>query len=79
MMHVTRKSPESAPHTRRAIRKNSTVTLSRLVREVVATLTIGAMVATMLWSSVFGMSGNFGPGPEITINERLVAGGEYGR
>lgn len=79
MRGAKRKSPESAPHTRRAIRKNNTDTLSRLTREVVATLAIGVMVATIMWTSVFGMSGNFGPGPEITINEQLAAGGEYGR
>jgi hypothetical protein len=77
---MTLKTRKPVPRDRRpAIKNTSTVTLSRLVREVVATLTIGAMVATMLWSSVFGMSGNFGPGPEITINERLAAGGGNGR
>lgn len=77
---MTLKTRKPVPRDRRpAIKNTSRVTVSRFVREVVATLTIGMMVATMLWSSVFGMSGNFGPGPEITINERLAAGGEYGR
>ena len=77
---MTLKTGKPVPRDRRpAIKNTSGNSLSRSVREVVATLTIGAMVATMLWTSVFGMSGNFGPGPEITINERLAAGGEYGR
>lgn len=74
-----RRSPASAPHTDQAQRKNSTATLSRITREIAAILAIGAMVGTMFWTSVFGMTGNLGPGPDISINERLAAGGSDGR
>ena len=74
-----RRSLASAPNTDKAQRKNSNETISHLAREIVAIVTIGLMVGTMFWSAVFGMTGNLGPGPDISINERLAAGGSDGR
>ena len=70
-----RKGPGTAANSTEA-RKHSTGTKSTsIVREIAAVLTVGAMMATMFWTSVFGMTGQFGPGPEITVNERLAAAG----
>lgn len=57
--------PGSATNTTEAQSKNSTATLSRIAREIAALVTIGLMVGTMFWSAVFGMTGHFGPTPEV--------------
>lgn len=73
------KSPGSANTTRAKSETSTAANFTRIVREIVAVLTVGAMMATMFWTSVFGMTGQFGPGPEISINERLAAGGDDGQ
>lgn len=78
-MTCKRIGPGESANSTRASKKKSTATLSRITREIAAILAIGAMVGVMFWQSVFGMSGQFGPGPDISINERLAAGGADGR
>ena len=58
-------SPGSATNTTEAKSKNSAETISHLAREIAAILAVGAMVGVMFWQSVFGMTGQFGPGPEV--------------
>ena len=74
-----RRSPHTVASSVEAQNKNSAVTVSHLFREFIAILAVGAMVGVMFWTSVFGATGQFGPGPEISINERLAAGGDDGR
>ena len=59
-----RRSLASAPNTDKAQRKNSNETLSQITREILGTLLAAAIFAASVWSSVFGMTGQFGPTPE---------------
>ena len=59
--------------------KNSAVTVSHLAREILGMVIAALIFAASVWTSVFGATGQFGPGPEISINERLAAGGIDGR
>jgi hypothetical protein len=38
-----------------------------VVREIIATLTTGALIAVVMWSSILGMSGNMGPGKDVVV------------
>ncbi len=61
---MTLETRKPVPRYRRPALKNTDgLTVSRMVREVVATLAIGALVATLLWSSVFGMAADLSSGP----------------
>jgi hypothetical protein len=72
-----RRSPESAPHRFRAQSKNSPDTLSRSAREIAATILAAVIFAASVWSSVFGMTGQFGPTPEVGY--KLAGVGADGR
>ena len=60
-----RRSLASAPNTDKAQRKNSTDTLSRIAREFIGMAIAAAIFAASVWTSVFGMTGQFGPTPEV--------------
>ena len=45
--------------------RNSNETISHLAREILGTLLAAAIFAASVWSSVFGMTGQFGPTPEV--------------
>ncbi len=66
----TRKPCPSAANTRsRAYnrKQQADITASWIVREITATISIGLLVSIMLWSSILGMSGNFGPGKGLAL------------
>ena len=60
-----RRSLASAPNTDKAQRKNSADTLSRFAREFIGMAIAAAIFAASVWTSVFGMTGQFGPTPEV--------------
>ena len=60
-----RRSLASAPNTDKAQRKNSNATLSQITREILGTLLAAAIFAASVWTSVFGMTGQFGPTQEV--------------
>ena len=45
--------------------KNSADTVSRFVREILGTILAAAIFAASVWTSVFGMTGQFGPPTEV--------------
>jgi hypothetical protein len=64
-----RKSPGTATNSAEALHKKAHVdiTASWLIREIIATLTTGALIAVVMWSSILGMSGNMGPGKDVVV------------
>ena len=63
-MTSKRIGPGESANSTRAGKKNSTATLSRITREILGTLLAALIFAASVWTSVFGMTGQFGPGPE---------------
>ena len=57
--------PGESANSTRASKKNSTATLSRITREILSTLLAALIFAASVWSSVFGMTGQFGPTLEV--------------
>lgn len=51
---------------------NSVQNSNTLPREIVATLTLGALIAIVMWSSVFGMSSDFTSGPVVPVGFDLA-------
>jgi len=63
-----RKSPATACNSHEAIQNKVQLQYSTwIVREITATISIGLLVSIMLWSSILGMSGNFGPGKGLAL------------
>jgi hypothetical protein len=69
MVAVKRKSPGNAPHAPEARYKKQRThgTASWWWREAVASITVGLLVAVVMWSAILGMSEGFQPGNEIVV------------
>ena len=57
--------PGRSANSTRASNRNSADTVSRFVREILGMVIAAAIFAASVWSSVFGMTGQFGPTPEV--------------
>ncbi len=75
-----RKSPGTATNSAEALHKKAHVdiTASWLIREIIATLTTGALIAVVMWSSILGMAGNFQPGQDMVVPP-VAEADDYGR
>jgi hypothetical protein len=76
MLASKRKSPEAAPHSFEALQNKVQLQYSTwIVREIIATLTTGALFAVITWSAILGMSGNMGPGNGVVVGPVAEASG----
>ena len=66
---LRRKSPATAWNSHEGLQKKvqDHITPACLIREITATITIGMFVSVVMWSCVFGMSGNMGPGDGVVV------------
>jgi hypothetical protein len=63
-----RKSPDTATNSAEASQKKVHAKYTTwLIREMLATLTIGALLSVVMWSCILGMSGNMGPGKGLVL------------
>jgi hypothetical protein len=68
MPTTKRKSPGTATNSAEALqRKVRAEYTTWVVREIIATLTTGALIAVITWSAILGMSGNFGQGKGLAL------------
>ena len=64
----TRKPRPTANRNTAQIRKQQVdISASWLIHEIIATVTIGALIAVIAWSAILGMSGNFQPGNDVVV------------
>ena len=66
-MTSKRIGPGESANSTRASKKNSNETISHLAREILGTLLAAAIFAASVWTSVFGMTGQFGPTPDVSF------------
>jgi hypothetical protein len=63
-----RKSPGTATNSAEALqRKVQAEYTTWIVREIIATLTTGALISVVMWSCILGMAGNFQPGQDVVV------------
>ena len=63
-----RTSLDSAPHRIEASQKKVHAKYTTwVIREILATLTIGAMLSVVMWSAILGMSEGQGPGKGVLL------------
>lgn len=73
-----RTSLDSAPHRIEASQKKVHAKYTTwLIREMLATLTIGALLSVVMWSCILGMSTGFQPGHGVVVPP--VAENDHGR
>jgi hypothetical protein len=48
-------------------KQHTDITASSAIREAVATLTIGVLIAVVMWSAILGMSEGQGPGKGLVL------------
>lgn len=73
-----RTSLDSAPHRIEASQKKVHANYTTwIIREMLATLTIGALVSVVLWSCILGMSTGFHPGQGVVVGP--IAENDHGR
>jgi hypothetical protein len=64
----TRKSPGTACNSAEALQRKVQLQYTTwVVREIIATLTTGALISVVMWSCILGMSGNFQPGNDVAL------------
>lgn len=56
-------------------KQHTDITASWWIREAVASITIGLLVAVVMWSAILGMSEGFKPGNEIVVPP--IAGADH--
>ncbi len=79
MLASKRKSPEAAPHSFEALQNKVQLQYSTwIVREIIATLTTGALISVVMWSCILGMAGNFQPGQDVVVPP-VAEADDYGR
>lgn len=69
LIEQIRKGPATACDSHEGLQKKvqGHITPACLIREITATITIGLLVSIVMWSCVFGMSGNMGPGDGVVV------------
>lgn len=72
-----RRSLASAPHTDKARNQKQQRQFTTIVREIIAIVTVGILLAVIMVNSVLGMSGQFGPTSEVGFT--LAGVGDDGR
>jgi hypothetical protein len=63
-----RKSPGTATNSAEALQRKVQLQYTTwVVREIIATLTTGALFAVITWSAILGMSEGFQPGQDMVV------------
>ena len=64
---IRKPCPSANRDTAKIQKQHSHGNASWLIREAVATVTIGLLVAVVMWASILGMSEGFQPGPGVVV------------
>jgi hypothetical protein len=73
MQTPIKQNPRPAATGARANNRKQQRNYNTIVREIIAILTVGSMIAVMVWQAVFGMADDLASGPGLEIGNVMVA------